>query len=891
MLDSTPTQPAETPAAESRPRGGALVRLARHVLGKALLLLVTVAVGMYLTILLVNLGGFVDNVFKANIAENIGARILGGWLKDEPEPGRTQIIEQTMWDMEEAMGLHQPFLLRSLRWLGNSLRLDLGNTYLYFFNISFSGSVHQAVERFLPYTLLLTGLTNLFFFIGSVSLAMLVTRKYGGWLDRLMALFSALSAAPSWIYGVILIFIFAGQLALLPYPRALNMQEIAFTPHNALIVLQYMMLPAAAIFLSTFFQGVYTWRTFLLIYANEDYVEMARARGLRSDVVDRKYILRPVLPYLLTNFAMLMIGMWQNAIALEVLFRWTGIGALFIQAASGFNTPLTLGIVVTFAYLLAITVFILDFFYAMLDPRIRIGSQGERLRLAQGRRKHPAQAKTSSNTASTQAPARPSWTELPTQAASRPPLRQRLGTWWRRMCQPHPSLREILRSPTALIGLVIIIAAITAAVYVVYAIPYKQAVSLWSGKIEDWYTYPENALPAWVNLFRKEKLPLTIYLDSRTLNPTAEAHQLSGGMYQTTFPFSFDFPYDALPSDLVFYLEAQYREKQPFLIFTWTTPDGRQLDLGKLVVGGQDMTYYLSREKPLQRKLGDKPVLEALFTLPDAEKPPEGENPSKGYKPLVQRGSYRLDLTVFTFEPDARVRAEFLLYGRVSGLAGTDFQRRDLLLALLWGLPVALAFGLLGALASNLAAVILAAAGAWFSGWVDDLIQRISEINMILPSLLIAIMVYLMYSKSIWTILGVIVLLNIFGNMIKSYRAIFMEVRESPYIEAASAYGASSWRIITRYLVPRILPVLIPQMVITVPVYVFYEATLAYLGVSDPYLPTWGKIIYQALTSGALQRYYYWFLEPITLLFITGLGFALLGFALDRILNPRLKTE
>jgi peptide/nickel transport system permease protein len=185
--------------------------------------------------------------------------------------------------------------------------------------------------------------------------------------------------------------------------------------------------------------------------------------------------------------------------------------------------------------------------------------------------------------------------------------------------------------------------------------------------------------------------------------------------------------------------------------------------------------------------------------------------------------------------------------------------------------------------------MMIAAFGVWYGGWIDSVIQRITEINMILPTLPIAIMIYYLYSKSIWMILGVIIILSIFGSAIKTYRAAFLQVKEAGYIEAAQAYGASNWRIIRHYLVPRIIPLLIPQLVILVPTYVFFEATLAYLNVSDLYLPTWGKVIYDALTRGAYQGYYYWVLEPVVLMVLTGLAFAVVGFALDSILNPRLR--
>jgi peptide/nickel transport system permease protein len=159
-----------------------------------------------------------------------------------------------------------------------------------------------------------------------------------------------------------------------------------------------------------------------------------------------------------------------------------------------------------------------------------------------------------------------------------------------------------------------------------------------------------------------------------------------------------------------------------------------------------------------------------------------------------------------------------------------------------------------------------------------------------LPFLAILIMVGTFYSRSIWTILGVTILLSIFTGAIKGYRAIFLQVKESPYIEAARAYGASNARVIFQYLIPRMIPLLVPSLVSAVPAFVFLEASLAVLGLGDPTLPTWGKLLNDALVNAALYKgYYYWILQPTVLLMITGLGFALLGFALDRVFNPRLR--
>jgi peptide/nickel transport system permease protein len=138
--------------------------------------------------------------------------------------------------------------------------------------------------------------------------------------------------------------------------------------------------------------------------------------------------------------------------------------------------------------------------------------------------------------------------------------------------------------------------------------------------------------------------------------------------------------------------------------------------------------------------------------------------------------------------------------------------------------------------------------------------------------------------------LGVIIALNIFSGGIKTYRAMFLQVKASSYIEAAQAYGAGNARIIFNYLIPRIIPLLIPQFVTLIPAFVFLEASLAVLGLGDPILPTWGKIINEANTNGALHvGQYYWVLQPSILLMVTGLAFATIGYSLDRIFNPRLR--
>jgi peptide/nickel transport system permease protein len=258
--------------------------------------------------------------------------------------------------------------------------------------------------------------------------------------------------------------------------------------------------------------------------------------------------------------------------------------------------------------------------------------------------------------------------------------------------------------------------------------------------------------------------------------------------------------------------------------------------------------------------------------------------------PQPLKGKYQLRIEGLLFDQDADLDARLVVYGKVFGLAGTDHLRRDITVALLWGTAVALAFGLLAAVGSSITTLVIAAIGVWYGRWTDASIQRVTELNMILPGLPILILVGTLYSRSIWVILGIVILLGVFSASIKVYRAILLQVKESPYIEASQAYGASNRRIILGYMVPRVIPVLVPGFVTLIPSFVFLEASLAILGLGDPVLPTWGKVLNDAQQNGALyQGYYYWVLEPAVLLMFTGLGFALVGFTLDRIFNPRLR--
>lgn len=437
------------------------------------------------------------------------------------------------------------------------------------------------------------------------------------------------------------------------------------------------------------------------------------------------------------------------------------------------------------------------------------------------------------------------------------------------------SLRSILHYPSAVVGILIVLLLVFTAIYAMVKIPYQEAIYLWRGGEEVWYQNPKFAPPAWINLFSSKKYSESFAVSTSDGSMSKTVTQESPEIATIAMSYPFDFNYDAYPQEMILYISSQYKEKQPFVSIEWVTPDERTVRINNLSVTEKE-TYRFSQDEKLMARLKTEDVIPALFSLPESDTP--------------LKGRYLLQITGTTFEPNDNIDVEFVFHGQVYGLAGTDQSRRDLIVPLLWGAPVALAFGLLASLGTLVLTMIIAAIGTWYGGIVDELIQRVTEINLVLPFLSILIMVGTFYSRSIWVILGVTILLSIFTGAIKGYRSIFMQVKESGYIEAARAYGASNMRIVFMYLIPRMIPLLIPGLVSSVPAFVFLEASLAVLGLGDPVLPTWGKIIEDANANGALYRgYYYWILEPAALLMVTGLGFAMLGFALDRVFNPRLR--
>lgn len=907
--------PTAIPAMPSRRR--LIVSAMRYLAGKALTILVTIFVGVFVTMLIVNYpsrrgGDPRTSPFEERLETQINNAVQAG-MYDGTFPivpnGLSFEEQEQAWieKLRSEVGLNLPFLPRNLLWTLKAISFSWGRlnpTYVDQVGVGQRSDAYSdnIVLQFLPNTLLLIGSAYLLVFLIGIPLALHLARNHGNRLDRFLTLLSPISSVPSWIFAVLLIAVFAVQLRWLPVGGMFDFHK----PENAIeytwTLLRHMLLPITALVLSLLFQLVYTWRTFFILYSEEDYVELARAKGLANKILEKQYILRPALPYIVTSFATSLIAFWQLTVALEAVFQWPGVGLLYIETLPNYweesmkvgDLMIVIQLVVTFAYLLGILVFLLDIFYVIADPRIHLLAAG--------------------NVAQTNArikPQRIAWNFLPsTRMKSKgpghaPPV---AGPGLKRAFSLSEFLRDVRESinqvkrrsglflqelrtyPSAIFGLVVITVLLAGSLYAVLALPYEQFGREYGEKRVTAQKYvPCLAAPIWFNYLSRTPRLSTLVIDENSEQTSVSARTLDNSWLEKTVTFKFEYDYGEIPNEVILYLDPKYGEKFPFVSMLWTTPDGRSIDLkAKAVSGGT--VYDFKSGLAIAKLLNKNPAWKNWFVV-------GGQYPTPPFnllfakpgsiEPVPQHGTYQLQIISILFEENSDLQPKLVLLGQVYGAAGTDLWRRDLVVPLFWGMPFTLIIGFMGTLMTTMIAMLLPAIGVWFGGWLDAVIQRLTEVNMVLPGLAIAVLANALFGTHIWILLGIVVLLNAFGGPIKTFRSAFLQAKEAPYIEVARSYGASNFRIISHYLIPRILPVFIPHLVTQIPSFIFLEATLGFFNIRSNY-PSWGRIIYEGLSRGALYGSPFWVLQPIFLLLLTGLAFAMLGAALERILNPRV---
>jgi len=463
-------------------------------------------------------------------------------------------------------------------------------------------------------------------------------------------------------------------------------------------------------------------------------------------------------------------------------------------------------------------------------------------------------------------------------------------------------LRDLTKSRAGLTGVSILLALtiVTASVVGLYG---YDVVTKWNDPFA-WFENPRLAAPEWSQIFYQKRLPKTIMLrESDFIRSEYVAGEES--LKYVNLEGTFFYGYDDFPSEINLLISGTFGEYRPLVKIQWIRPDGNVVFCTSQVLENRNASIFISGDDRVRENVVDFMFAQGL--TPDPKRVvtqvalfaqiDEGMGDPTSARVLKSDSSgtalpYRILVQATMHGYNETISAKLIVYGKLYGLAGTDNRRRDLLIGILWGAPVALAFGLISSVSSALVQTVLGALGAWYGGWTDELIQRVTDVYLVIPFLPVLITVSFIYKLTIWSVLIVLVVLSLFGGLTKSTRSMVLQIKEEPYIEAAVSYGASKPRILTLYILPRIMPYAFANIVSSVPAYVFLEAALSLLGLGDPIVPTWGKIISEAYSGGAVYYgFWWWVMIPSVLVFVTAAAFALIAYSFDKILNPRLREE
>jgi len=232
------------------------------------------------------------------------------------------------------------------------------------------------------------------------------------------------------------------------------------------------------------------------------------------------------------------------------------------------------------------------------------------------------------------------------------------------------------------------------------------------------------------------------------------------------------------------------------------------------------------------------------------------------------------------------------ILGLKYGLLGTDFWGRDIFSQIANATWVSLTVGVIAALLSSLISSILGIIAVYKGGVVDEVLMRIADIIMIIPNLPLLLIMMAVLKGDIWTVITILAVIRAPSGA-RSTRAFVLTYINSPFVEAAKAKGASTTRLIFRYLFPPLLPIIYANIAYSAPAAITLEAELSYLGIAtDPYRITWGKMLSLAQSGGAFTKWAWWWVIPpgLCIVFLS-LAFVLIGHALDEIMNPRLKRR
>ena len=215
---------------------------------------------------------------------------------------------------------------------------------------------------------------------------------------------------------------------------------------------------------------------------------------------------------------------------------------------------------------------------------------------------------------------------------------------------------------------------------------------------------------------------------------------------------------------------------------------------------------------------------------------------------------------------------------------GTDNKGRDLLAMIISGARVSLLVGLLATGIAVTLGTLIGTISAYFSGWVDQVMMRFTDIMMAFPFFLLFVLIVFIYGPSLIIIVVVIGLTGWTGTA-RLIRSETLSLRTREFIMASKALGASDKRIILAHLVPNVISLIIVIATLSIPGVILAEAALSFIGLGDPLVTSWGMV----LRAGQQNLDIAWWVAvaPGVMLFLTVLAFNFMGDGLRDAFDPR----
>ena len=224
-------------------------------------------------------------------------------------------------------------------------------------------------------------------------------------------------------------------------------------------------------------------------------------------------------------------------------------------------------------------------------------------------------------------------------------------------------------------------------------------------------------------------------------------------------------------------------------------------------------------------------------------------------------------------------------------LLGTDENGRSIVALLIWGSRISLFVGMLATLISMVIGTLVGLASGFFEGWPARLLYRVTEWFLVIPFIPLAIVLATVLGRSLFNIVIVIGITGWAGTAML-IRSQTLSIRERPYVERARVLGAGRWHQMSRHVLPNVMPMVFANTTLTVALAILAETTLSFLGLGDPTRVSWGTMLDDAFSVGAMTTGAWWYIiPPGVCVVLVVLAFTLVGQALEEVFNPRLRER